>query len=202
MTSKQSQKKKKDMEKETPSQKEKIAELRKKKKEMEEELDELKGRTPEGRIKCAVAFIITILVCLGIFIGFIKTDTGNFASGVLAPLIADVPIVRNVLPKDLQKKSDTEIEAEQAAALEAAAQAQAQAEAEAQAAEEAALADYVDTYSQMKPRDAANVFDNMMPDESDLVVRILENLSPAQRADILSNMNVNNASDLTVMMER
>ncbi len=277
--------------KERSSEKEKIAELRKKKREMEEELDELRGRTAEGKRKCVFAFAVTMLICFGALLGFIRMDAGNFASDVLAPLIADVPIVRNVLPKELQKKTEAEIAAEQVAAqpdteaaagtptsagtrpgTNAAAQSdteaaagtgaqpgtnataqadteaaagtgaptsagmqpgtnaatqadtgaaagtgtptsagaqpgtntavQADTEAAAQAEAEAALADYVDTYSQMKPKDAAGVFDNMMPDETDLVVKILENLSPDQRAAILAKMSVSNAAELTVRMEK
>lgn len=54
----------------------------------------------------------------------------------------------------------------------------------------------------MKPRDAAKVFDSMMPDQEDLVVRILENLTPAQRAAILSKMSVTNAAALTEKMQQ
>lgn len=239
--------------KEKQSEKEKILELKKKKKEMEQELDELKGNTPEGKAKCALVFLLLTLVLFSVLLGLIKMNVGNFASDVLAPVIADVPVVRKVLPKDLQKKTEAEILAEQTATVsmnsetasqagtasatmdqsetmdlgteaqdgnneeitasettmqtmadsETAAQAEADALAEQEAqAEEAALADYVDTYSQMKPKDAAKVFDNMMPDQADLVVKILENLTPNQRAAILSKMNVNNASEITVKMEK
>ena len=93
---------------------------------------------------------------------------------------------------------------EQAAAEEAASE-QAVAEeaaSEQAAADEAALADYVNTYSQMKPKAAAQVFDNMMTDQSDLVVKILSNMTPDQRAAIISNMSVANASEVTVKMEQ
>lgn len=54
----------------------------------------------------------------------------------------------------------------------------------------------------MKPKAAAQVFDNMMSDQSDLVVKILSNMTADQRAAILSNMSVANASQITVLMEQ
>ena len=182
---------------------------------------------------------------MGAFVGMVKLDIGGVASGVLAPVIADVPVLRSILPTELQKKNASELaaeqkqqeaaEAEEAAEEEAAAEAaeeaaaeeaqqaateeaaaaaeaeqaaeeeaaEAETEAEEAAAEEAkALQDYVDTYSAMKPKDAAKVFDSMMPDQEDLVVRILENLTSDQRAAILSRMSVANAAILTEKMQQ
>ena len=64
------------------------------------------------------------------------------------------------------------------------------------------LADYVKNYSDMKPKDAASVFDGMMPDQMKLVVKILKNMSAEQRSAIISKMNVQNASDITVEMDK
>lgn len=98
------------------------------------------------------------------------------------------------------EEAKAEAEAERAAEEEAA---EAEAEAEEAAAEEAkALQDYVDTYSAMKPKDAAKVFDSMMPDQEDLIVRILENLTSNQRVAILSKMGVANAAILTEKMQK
>ena len=74
-------------------------------------------------------------------------------------------------------------------------------EAQAAADSEAALKDYVDTYASMKPKDAAKVFDSMMPDQTDLVVKILEQMTPDQRSAILAKMTVTNSVDLTVKMD-
>lgn len=227
--------------------KEKIKDLEIKKKAMEEELDELKGNTAKGKAACVLAFFASLGLLLGIFVGIAKLDIGGVSSEVLAPVIEDVPVLRSILPAKLQKKSASELEAEQrkakeeqaaeaaaeeaeeeAEAEEAAAEAeeeQAQAEAEAEEAEaeaeeaeakaeaeaeeeqaeaeaeaKAALQDYVDTYSAMKPKDAAKVFDSMMPDQEDLIVRILENLTSDQRAAILSKMSIANAASLTEKM--
>lgn len=46
----------------------------------------------------------------------------------------------------------------------------------------------------------AKVFDSMMPDQEDLIVRILENLTSDQRAAILSKMSIANAASLTEKM--
>lgn len=221
--------------------KEKIRELARKKKEMQEELDELKGNTAGGKALCALAFFVSLGVLAGIFVGMVKLDVGGVASQMLAPAIADVPVIRSVLPARLQKKNAAELAAEkqqkkaekaaakaakeakaqakadkkaQAAAKEAEAQADAEAAAEEAAAEQeaaaeeaaeeeaAALQDYVDTYSAMKPKDAAKVFDSMMPDQESLIARILENLKPDQRAAILSKMSVANAALLTEKMKK
>lgn len=229
---------------------ERIAELKKKKREMQEELDELKGNTTKGKGICVLVFFITFAMLLGGFAGAVKLNLGGVAESVMAPIFGDVPVLRSILPKDLQRKTAAELAADQAAAdMQATADAQAstdtqtssvqstvdnqgttdvqgteaqattaqgaatqgtdaQAAAEAQAAADQAAADaqalqdYVDTYSKMKPKDAANVFDNMMPDQEDLVVKILKNMTSSQRAAILSKMNVTNAAELTVRMEQ
>ena len=136
--------------------KEQIAELMKEKKKMQEELDELWGQTTGGKAVCVLAFFGLLVLFLGIFVGIVKLDVGNFATDVLAPMIGDVLVIRTILPSDLQKKSPKEVAAEEQAASE----------------------------------------------QADLVVRILKNMTPANRAAIISNMSVANASQVTVMMEQ
>ena len=193
--------------------KEKIKELAKKKREMQEEIDELKGNTVKGEIVCALVFLMMIGLSTGTFAGMVKMNIGGVASEVLAPVIADVPVLRNILPVEMQKKTASELAAEQKqqeaeaqaeqAAEEEAAEAEATAaEAEAAAEEAKALQDYVDTYLAMKPKDAAKVFDSMMPDQEDSVVRILENITSDQRAAILSKMSTANAAILTEKMQQ
>ena len=122
--------------------KEKIAELKKQKKETQEELDELSGRTAKGKAACVLVFLAVFAAVCGILIGMIKMDAGGFASTVLAPAIGDIPIVRSVLPQNLQRKNQSEIaaseQAQAAADSEAAASEQAAAESEAEASEQAA----------------------------------------------------------------
>ena len=60
--------------------------------------------------------------------------------------------------------------------------------------------DYVKTYSSMKPKEAAAIFDTMT-DNLSLVRRILEKMSSANRANILAAMNKDTAAKLTEMLE-
>ena len=63
----------------------------------------------------------------------------------------------------------------------------------------AELEDYVKTYSSMKPKKAAEMFDTMT-DNFSLVADILMELDAQTRADILAAMKAENAARLTAMM--
>ncbi|MCM1493334.1 MAG: hypothetical protein NC180_08950 [Muribaculaceae bacterium] len=60
--------------------------------------------------------------------------------------------------------------------------------------------DYVKTYSQMQPKDAAAIFDTMT-NNLGLVADILNNMGTKARADILSQMDPETAARLTEIME-
>ncbi len=60
--------------------------------------------------------------------------------------------------------------------------------------------DYVKTYSSIKAKDAATIFDSMT-DNLSLVKRILEKMSAQNRGDILAAMNQDTAEKLTEMLE-
>lgn len=60
--------------------------------------------------------------------------------------------------------------------------------------------DYVKAYSQMQPKDAAEIF-NEMTDNLGLVADILGNMGTKTRADILAEMDVETAARLTEIME-
>lgn len=62
------------------------------------------------------------------------------------------------------------------------------------------VADYVKTYSSMKAKDAAAIFETMT-DNLSLVKRILEQMGSSQRGDILAAMNQDTAAKLTEMLE-
>lgn len=62
------------------------------------------------------------------------------------------------------------------------------------------LSDYVATYSSMKAKEAAAVFDTMTSD-LDLVAKILKAMSADDRAKIMEQMNEENAARLTKMMD-
>lgn len=69
-----------------------------------------------------------------------------------------------------------------------------------QTAEDEKLKEYVNTYSSMKPKEAAAIFDTMT-DDLKLVANILQNMDAQSRADILGKMNAETAAKVTAIME-
>lgn len=65
--------------------------------------------------------------------------------------------------------------------------------------EDEKIAEYVKGYSDMKPKQAAAIFDTMT-DNLKLVAKILENMKAQARADILGNMNAETAARVTEIM--
>ncbi|MEY8332900.1 hypothetical protein AALB53_07295 [Lachnospiraceae bacterium 47-T17] len=63
------------------------------------------------------------------------------------------------------------------------------------------LDEYIATYSNMKAKNAAAIFDTMMADESKLVADILEALDAKTRAEIMAAMNAQNAAKITAILE-
>ena len=63
------------------------------------------------------------------------------------------------------------------------------------------MEDYVATYSSMKPKKAAAMFDTMMGDNSKLVADILGAMDTQSRANILAEMNAENAAIITAILE-
>lgn len=202
--------------------KEKIAELKQKKRQMQEELDELEGNTVKGKLICAGVFLLILAGALGILTGMIKMNAGGVASDVLAPLISDVPVLRSILPKEMQQKSPSELAAEEQAKADAqTTEAQmpaatkepgtagatpavtdgsgntADGAAAGQSDTEAKIQDYVDTYSAMDPAEAAKILENMMPEQGELAAMIFQALPAKQRSGILSGMSTDNAVWLT-----
>lgn len=90
--------------------------------------------------------------------------------------------------------------AQASAAAVARKQARAQAKATAVARKQAKLQDYVDTYSSMDPAQAAQIFDGMMAGDAKLVARILKNMQVKKRSQIIANMNVLSAAQVTKLM--
>lgn len=62
------------------------------------------------------------------------------------------------------------------------------------------LEDYVKTYSSMKAKEAAAIFDTMT-DDLELVADILMNMDAQSRANILGKMNADTAAKVTAIME-
>lgn len=66
--------------------------------------------------------------------------------------------------------------------------------------EDEEISDYVKAYSQMKPKQAAAIFDTMTNDLK-LVAKILSEMKADARGDILGNMNTDTAAKVTKLME-
>ena len=62
------------------------------------------------------------------------------------------------------------------------------------------MSDYVKAYSQMKPKQAAAIFDTMT-DDLELVAKILSAMKADARGDILGNMKTDTAAKVTKLME-
>lgn len=69
-----------------------------------------------------------------------------------------------------------------------------------QTLEDEEIANYVNTYSSMKPKEAAAIFDTMT-DNLRLVADILNNMDSQSRADILGKMTADTAAKVTEIME-
>lgn len=63
------------------------------------------------------------------------------------------------------------------------------------------MEDYVATYSSMKPKKAAAMFDTMMGDNSKLVADILGAMDTESRASIMAEMQAENAAIITAILE-
>ena len=61
------------------------------------------------------------------------------------------------------------------------------------------IEDYVSSYSNMKPKEAAAIFDTMT-NNLNLVAKILQNMGAQARADILGSMNAETAAKVTEIM--
>lgn len=81
-------------------------EAKKRAKELADQESQLEGETVGGGISMffVTLFIIVIwLVILGILI---KLDVGGFGSGVLAPVIGNVPVLNKILPRDTTTETE------------------------------------------------------------------------------------------------
>lgn len=251
-----------------------------KKRRKQKNPDDLDGdeETVGGKILVFFVTIIIILIWLAIFAMLIKLDVGGFGSGVLAPVIKDVPYLNKILPDSVTEEISTEdsqyaytnlddainrikeleIELadaqnsansdadyiaqleEKAKELDTYKQNEADFEKEKekwyedvvfsedapdisnykeyyesidaanaevlykqvveQTLTDEQMDDYVKTYSSMKPKEAAAIFDTMT-DNLQLVADILSNMDTQSRGDILGKMNSDTAAKVTEIME-
>ncbi|MCR5251197.1 MAG: hypothetical protein K6E50_11375 [Lachnospiraceae bacterium] len=81
-------------------------EAKKRAKELAAQEAELEGETTGGGISMFFVTLFIILIWLAILGILIKMDVGGFGSGVLAPVIRDVPILNKILPKDTTTETE------------------------------------------------------------------------------------------------
>lgn len=107
---KEDQKKfKEEQKKEKKDQKARKKEAKKKAKELaEEEARVMDGEG--GGFSVFITTVIIILVWLAIICALIKLDVGGFGSGVLAPVLKNVPVVNLILPDTESNDPDDEVD--------------------------------------------------------------------------------------------
>lgn len=77
------------------------AEAKKRAKELQKQEDSLvEDEEGSGGISAALVTIIIVVVWLAILVLLIKLDVGGFGSGVLRPILKDVPVLNMILPAD------------------------------------------------------------------------------------------------------
>lgn len=263
-------------------QKQQKKEAKQKAKELAEE--EAKLADDEGsNFPVIVTTIIIVLVWVAILCALIKLDVGGFGSGVLAPVLKNVPVVNKILPdtevttndesdayadvdtsgysslkeavqqiKDLETQlqdiqTDSAAKDEQIVALQEEVnrlqtfedkqveferiktefynevvyadngpgaeeyqkyyETMDPATAEVlykqvvtQIEEDKEITDYAQAYSEMKPKEAAKIFENMT-DNLELAARILDVMEPDDRGKILGAMDPTVAAKITKIME-
>ena len=269
---------KEDQKKEKKEQKARKKEAKKRARELADE-EERVMEDDSGGFPVFITTIIIILVWLGIICALIKLDVGGFGSGVLTPILKDVPVVNKILPSEdvtgvdvddvdtsgytslkdavaeikqlqlqvtqlqeanaikeeqistqaaeierLKTFEDKQVEFERiknefynevvyadngpgAEEYQKYYESMDPATAETlykqvvqEEAEDAALSDYAQTYSEMKPKEAAEVFE-AMTDDLELVAKILNQMEPDARGAILNVMDETVAARLTKIME-
>lgn len=231
-----------------------------------------------GGVSVALVTVVIVIIWLAILCLLIKLDVGGFGSGVLAPVLKDVPVINKILPEDAVVTTDneeeyggytslreavdyiTELELELERAqtasntdleeldqlraeinrLQTFEDAQVEFErirtefyeeviyaekgpgAEAykkyyegidpamaeylykqvvqQAEVDARVQDYAQAYSEMKPKEAAAIFESMT-DDLDLAAKILYQMSAEDRGKILGVMDSEIAARLTKIMD-
>lgn len=73
-----------------------------------DEQEEKKG----SRVLTVLTVIVIILIWLGVFAALIKFDVGGFGSGVLRPILKDVPVINKILPEYTDQEFFEENDAE------------------------------------------------------------------------------------------
>lgn len=74
-------------------------EARQRAKEIDEEEERL-GVDDAGGVSVFLVTVVIVIIWIAILCLLIKLDVGGFGSGVLAPILKDVPVVNKILPAD------------------------------------------------------------------------------------------------------
>lgn len=249
-------------------------------KEISQQEDQLVG-DDEGGISVVLVTIVIVIIWIAILCLLVKLDVGGFGSGVLAPVLKDVPVINMILPSDAVETLDEDEEEEDLGGYKDLREAveyireleleleiaqttsntdyeeieelraevdrlqtfeDAQVEFERiktefyeevvyanngpgaeeyrkyyesmdpttaeylykqvveQSAANKEIQDYAQTYSEMKPAQAASIFESMT-DDLDLVAKILYQMSAEDRGKILGAMDSETAARLTKIMD-
>ena len=199
-------------------------------KQLEAEEAELYDDEEQGGGSVFLVTFVIVLIWIGILCLVIKLDLGGFGSNVLAPVLKDVPVLNLILPKgsetsalpgqegayggysDLKEAVDyikeLELELERAnsansgntediAALKAEIERLKTFEDQQESDD---IKDFAKAYSEMKPKQAAAIFESMT-DNLDLVARILNVMDATSRGKILGVMDQDIAARITKIMD-
>lgn len=240
--------------------------------------EQISGDEEPGGVSVFLVTVVIVIIWLAILCLLVKLDVGGFGSGVLAPVLKDVPVVNMILPEETTMSTDdeesyggytslreavdyiTELElelerAQSASNSDSEEMDQLRAEVERlqtfedaqvdfdrirtefynevvyaengpgaeeyrkyyesmdpttaeylykqvvqQIEEDKEAQEYAQTYVEMKPKEAAAIFE-AMTDDLDLVARILNQMSAQDRGKIMGVMNAEVASRLTRIMD-
>lgn len=247
-------------------------------KEISKQEAELSEDEDAGGVSVVLVTIVIVIIWLAILCLLIKLDVGGFGSGVLAPILKDVPVINKILPADsvvttddgeayggytslreavdyikeleleleiaqstsntdseelaalraeiarLQTFEDAQIEFERIKtefyeevvyadkgpgaeeyrkyyeSLDPATAEYLYKQVVEQEVVDAELQDYAQAYSEMKPKEAAAIFESMT-DDLDLAAKILYQMSAEDRGKILGVMDSEIAARLTKIMD-
>lgn len=247
-------------------------------KEISQQEAKLSEDEEAGGVSVFLVTVVIVVIWIAILCLLIKLDVGGFASGVLAPVLKDVPVINKILPAesvvttddeeayggytslreavDYIKELELELEEAQSASnVNSEEVEQLQAEVERlqtfedaqveferiktefyeevvyaengpgpeeyqkyyesmdpataeylykqvvqQVEEDKEIQDYAQAYAEMKPKEAAGIFESMT-DDLELAAKILDQMSAEDRGKILGVMDPEVASRLTKIMD-
>ena len=83
-------------------------EAKQKAKEISAQEAQLAEDEDPGGVSVVLVTVVIIIIWLAILCLLIKLDVGGFGSGVLAPVLKDVPVINKILPADTVITTDNE----------------------------------------------------------------------------------------------